>query len=175
MGSVLRMGRPQNRNMGRKFLVLYHGSRFKHFKTFYYSRHSLKGIVLDLLHSYFPGAPCYERFIALTKRVFVLLALFLISRRGQKPGIYYIDGTRLSQSPDYQTQSFRRSGGAGKNHHGLVLRLQAASGVQPPARDCCPQAHSRPSSLPAKLTSGQAHFWPSSLLAMSAIRLPGPR
>jgi hypothetical protein len=36
-------------------LVLYHSSRFKNFKTFY------SGIVLKMLRSYFPGAPCYER------------------------------------------------------------------------------------------------------------------
>jgi hypothetical protein len=55
-------------------LVLYHSSRFKNFKTFYH------GIVLGLLRGYFPGAPCYERFITLTQRVWALLALFLASR-----------------------------------------------------------------------------------------------
>jgi hypothetical protein len=44
-------------------LVLYHSSWFKNFKTFY------AGIVRGLLRAYFPGAPCYERFITLTKRV----------------------------------------------------------------------------------------------------------
>ena len=44
-------------------LVLYHSSRFKNFKTFY------NGIVLGLLRACFPGAPCYERFIALQPRV----------------------------------------------------------------------------------------------------------
>lgn len=70
-------------------LVLYHGSRFKNFKTFY------NGIVLGLLHKHFPGAPCYGRFITLTKSVWALLALFLASRMGDKTNIYYIDSTPL--------------------------------------------------------------------------------
>jgi Transposase DDE domain len=70
-------------------LVLYHGSRFKNFKTFY------NGVVLGMLRGYFPGAPGYERFIALTKRVWALLAFFLASRMGRKTDIYYIDSTPL--------------------------------------------------------------------------------
>jgi hypothetical protein len=38
-------------------LVLYHSSHFKNFKTFY------EGVVLALLRSAFPKAPCYARFI----------------------------------------------------------------------------------------------------------------
>jgi hypothetical protein len=70
-------------------LVLYHSSRFKNFKTFY------NGIVLGLMKPYFPKAPCYERFIALTGRVWALLAFFLTSRMGEKTGLYYIDSTSL--------------------------------------------------------------------------------
>ena len=58
--------------------VLYHGSRFKNFKTFY------NGIVLGMLRPYFRRAPCYGRFITLTKRVWALLAFFLASRMGRK-------------------------------------------------------------------------------------------
>ena len=70
-------------------LVLYHSSHFKNFKTFY------NGIVLGLLRACFPGAPCYERFIALTSRVWTLLVFFLASRMGRKTDIYYIDSTPL--------------------------------------------------------------------------------
>jgi hypothetical protein len=70
-------------------LVLYHASRFKNFKTFY------NGVVLALLRPYFPGAPCYERFLTLTSRVWSLLAFFMASRMGQKTDIYYIDSTPL--------------------------------------------------------------------------------
>jgi len=70
-------------------LVLYHTSRFKNFKTFY------NGVVLGMLRTYFPGAPCYERFLTLTKRVWALLAFFMASRMGRKTDIYYIDSTPL--------------------------------------------------------------------------------
>jgi len=70
-------------------LVLYHTSRFKNFKTFY------NGIVLGLLRTYFPGAPCYERFLTITKRVWAQLGFFLASRMGKKTDIYYIDSTPL--------------------------------------------------------------------------------
>jgi hypothetical protein len=71
-------------------LVLYHASRFKNFKTFY------NGVVLGMLKPWFPKAPCYERFLTLTKRVWALLAFFLASRMGQKTGVYYIDSTPLA-------------------------------------------------------------------------------
>jgi hypothetical protein len=70
-------------------LLLYHASRFKNFKTFY------KGVVLGLLRTHFPGAPCYERFITLTQRVWALLAFFMASRMGKRTDIYYIDSTPL--------------------------------------------------------------------------------
>ncbi len=44
-------------------LVLYHSSRFKNFKTFY------EGIILALLRPAFPKAPCYARFITVTRHV----------------------------------------------------------------------------------------------------------
>jgi len=56
-------------------LVLYHSSRFKNFKTFY------NGIVLGLMKPYFPKAPCYERFIALTGRVPALFDKALLNGR----------------------------------------------------------------------------------------------
>jgi hypothetical protein len=71
-------------------LALYHCSRFKNFKTFY------NHVVIGMLRPFFPGAPCYERFITPTKRVWALLAVFLASRMGRKTGIYYIDSTPLS-------------------------------------------------------------------------------
>jgi hypothetical protein len=70
-------------------LVLYHSSRFRHFRAFY------EGVVLTLLRSAFPKAPCYARFIALTNHVWVPLTVFLLTRMGRKTGIYYIDSTAL--------------------------------------------------------------------------------
>jgi Transposase DDE domain len=70
-------------------LVLYHSSHFRHFKAFY------EGVVLTLLRSAFPKAPCYARFIALTHHVWVPLRVFLLTRMGRRTGIYYIDSTPL--------------------------------------------------------------------------------
>jgi hypothetical protein len=70
-------------------VVLYHSSRFRNFKAFY------QGVVLALLRSAFPKAPCYARFIALTSHVWVPLTFFLLSRMGPRTGIYYIDSTPL--------------------------------------------------------------------------------
>jgi hypothetical protein len=71
-------------------LVLYHSSRFKHLKAFY------NAIVLTMLRPYFPGAPCYERFLTITSSVWPLLVFFLVSRMGARTGIYSIDSTPLA-------------------------------------------------------------------------------
>ena len=65
-------------------LILYHSSNFKHFKNFY------NGVILEWLKKYFPGAPSYNRFIALIPRVMVPMTFFLMSKMGKKTGIYYI-------------------------------------------------------------------------------------
>ena len=70
-------------------LVLYHSSQFRNFRTFY------EGVVLTLLRSAFPKAPCYARFIAVTKHVWVPLTVFLLTRMGRRTGLYYIDSTPL--------------------------------------------------------------------------------
>src|SRR3954447_16333663 len=70
-------------------LVLYHSSNFRHFKAFY------EGVILTLLRSAFPKAPCYARFIAVTHHVWVPLTVFLLTRMGRRTGIYYIDSTPL--------------------------------------------------------------------------------
>jgi Transposase DDE domain len=70
-------------------LVLYHSSRFSNFKAFY------GGVILGLLRSAFPQAPCYARFITLTQHVWVPLTVFLLTRMGRRTGIYYSDSTPL--------------------------------------------------------------------------------
>jgi hypothetical protein len=143
-------------------LVLYHSSHFKNFKTFY------QGVVLALLRSAFPKAPCYARFIpssgyssgyaagtlaslAVTRHVWVPLTVFLLSRMGRRTGIYYIDSRALPVCHNRRIDRHRvfvdlaargktSIGEAGQRFRRrrrwnsqmrLVLRLQAASGVQP--------------------------------------------
>src|SRR5688572_20177030 len=69
-------------------LLVLHSSGFKHLKSFYH------GFAEPLLRGYFPGMPCYEHFVALQKRVFVPLVVFLLSHLGT--GLYYIDSTALA-------------------------------------------------------------------------------
>jgi hypothetical protein len=71
-------------------LLMLHGSRFKYLKNFY------TGVTGDLLRRYFPGMPCYERFVTLQPSVMLPLLGFLRSRLGQRTGIYYIDSTALA-------------------------------------------------------------------------------
>ena len=71
-------------------LLVLHSSQSKYLKSFY------QGVMGDVLRQYFPGMPCYERFVTLQKSVFMPLLFFLLSRLGQRTGIYYIDSTALA-------------------------------------------------------------------------------
>ena len=71
-------------------LLVLHSSGFKYLKNFY------NRPMGEVLRCYFPGMPCYERFVALQQRVFVPLMCFMFSRMGRKTGIYYLDSTALS-------------------------------------------------------------------------------
>src|SRR3569623_220454 len=54
-------------------LLVLHSSGFKQLKSFYH------GFAEPLVRGYFPGMPCYEHFVALQKRDFVPLVVFLVS------------------------------------------------------------------------------------------------
>jgi len=70
-------------------LLVLHGAQFKYLKSFY------QGVMGDVLRQYFPGMPCYERFVTIQKSVLMPLICFLFSRMGQRTAIYYIDSTAL--------------------------------------------------------------------------------
>lgn len=63
-------------------ILMYHGSNFRHFKTFY------NGMILGVYGGYFPKAPCYDRFLVLKSRVAAPMAALGQARRGRKTGIY---------------------------------------------------------------------------------------
>jgi hypothetical protein len=71
-------------------LLVLHGSQSKYLKSFY------NGVVGDVLRRYFPGMPCYERFVALQQSALIPLLCFLCSHLGHRTGIYYIDSTALA-------------------------------------------------------------------------------
>jgi hypothetical protein len=66
-----------------------HSSGFKYLKNFYNSPMG------EVLRKYFPGMPCYERFVTIQARAIAPFSLFLVSRMGKRTGIYYIDSTAL--------------------------------------------------------------------------------
>jgi Transposase DDE domain len=70
-------------------LLVLHSSGFKSWKNFYNSPMG------EVLRRYFPGMPCYERFIVLQQRALIPLMAFLFSKLGKKTGLYYIDSTAL--------------------------------------------------------------------------------
>jgi Transposase DDE domain len=71
-------------------LLMLHSAGFKYLKNFY---NSPRG---EARRRYFPQMPCYERFVALQQSVLIPLLFFLLSRLGQRTGIYYIDSTALA-------------------------------------------------------------------------------
>jgi hypothetical protein len=70
-------------------LLVLHSSGYKYLKNFY------KGPLGEVLRRYFPGMPCYERFVTLQTRAFIPLLFFMVSHLGRTTGIYYIDSTAL--------------------------------------------------------------------------------
>ena len=72
--------------------ILYHRSGHKCFQYFYEQQ-----IQRGALCSYFPKAPCYERFVSLKPRMLIALITYLhICRIGAMIGLYYADSTVLS-------------------------------------------------------------------------------
>jgi hypothetical protein len=59
-------------------LLVLHSSGCKYLKSFY------QGVMGDILRQYFPGMPCYERFVTLQQSLLMPLICFLLSRLGQK-------------------------------------------------------------------------------------------
>lgn len=96
-------------------LVIYHGSNFKHLKSFY------NGVALPMLKRYFPGLPTYERFVFLQSRVLIPLTMFFAGKTGKRTGIYYIDSTAL---PVCKNLRIRRH----KTFAGLAARGKTSTG-----------------------------------------------
>ena len=69
--------------------VLYHFSHYKNFKYFYIHD------ILGRHRNKFKNLPCYDRFIALKKQLFMPLALLLHSLGGEETGLYFADFTPL--------------------------------------------------------------------------------
>lgn len=69
--------------------VLYHFSHYKNFKYFYLHD------ILGRHRHHFTKLPCYDRFVALKKQLFMPLTLLLHSLSGEETGLYFADSTPL--------------------------------------------------------------------------------
>lgn len=96
-------------------LLILHRSGYKCLKSFY------RGPFGEILKKYFPGMPCYERFVLLQKKAILPLSAFAFARSGRKSGIYYIDSTSL---PVCRNQRIRRH----KTFKGLAERGKTSMG-----------------------------------------------
>ena len=69
--------------------ILYHFSAYKNFKYFYLYD------ICDRHRQCFNKVPCYDRFLALKKQLFMPLTLLLHSLNGEETGLYFADSTSL--------------------------------------------------------------------------------
>lgn len=70
-------------------LIYFHQSNYRTFKHYYLQE------VKWHRKDEFPKAPTYDRFVALTKRVSLLLAMYLVSLFGKCTGISFVDSTKI--------------------------------------------------------------------------------
>lgn len=71
--------------------ILYHLSGYKCFQYYY-----VEVVEQGELKSYFPSAPCYNRFVQLKPRMLPMMILYLnCCRIGRLCGVYYADSTRI--------------------------------------------------------------------------------
>jgi len=70
-------------------ILLFQSSHYRNFKHFYLSA------ILDTLHSAFPTAVSYTRFVALMPRLLLPLCSFLKSLYASSEGVAYIDSTPI--------------------------------------------------------------------------------
>lgn len=70
-------------------VVLFHLSHYRTFKDYY------RDCVQVYLKTYFPRVVSYNRFVEIMASIFTPLLAYLLSRLGQKTGLYYVDSTAL--------------------------------------------------------------------------------
>ena len=103
--------------------ILYHHSGYKCFQ-YYYKQEVEKGY----LKSYFPKAPCYNRFVQLKPRMLMHLVFYLnLCRIGQLCGIYFADSTKLAVCHNRRIHSnkvFKGKAARGKTSTGWFYGLK---------------------------------------------------
>jgi hypothetical protein len=97
-------------------VVLFHLSHYRTFKDFY-----VGNILCGELRRYFPNAVSYNRFVELQKSVTMFLVLYLLTKRGEETGMYYVDSTPLKVCNNrriYRNKVFRNLAERGKHSMG---------------------------------------------------------
>lgn len=105
-------------------MVLFHLSHYRTFKDYYHA------CVLIDLRAYFPQVVSYNRFVELMPHVLLPLLAYLLARKGQITGQYYVDSTDLPVCHNrriYHHATFRGIAQRGKTSvdwfYGLKLHL----------------------------------------------------
>jgi hypothetical protein len=96
-------------------IVLFQMSHYRTFKHFYQS------CILGLLKPYFPKALSYTRFVSCQPKILMLLTAYLLSKAGNKTGLYYIDSTPLRVCHNkriYRNKVFKNTAERGKTTMG---------------------------------------------------------
>ncbi len=70
-------------------VILFHLSHYRTFKDYY------RDCIEAPLKPYFPNLVSYNRFVEMMASVFSPLSAYLLSRVGEKTGLYYVDSTTL--------------------------------------------------------------------------------
>lgn len=89
--------------------MFYHLQGSKCFKYYY------KNFVEVHLKEYFPGLPCYNRFVQLKPRLFLYLFCFILAcRLGTRTGIHYVDSSKLAVCHNLRIHSHKVFDGLAK-------------------------------------------------------------
>jgi len=97
-------------------ILLFHLSHYRTFKDFY-----VGSILCGELRRYFPRAVSYNRFVELQHSVIIILVAYLLGKKGEESGMYYVDSTPLKVCNNrriYRNKVFRWIAERGKHSMG---------------------------------------------------------
>lgn len=103
-------------------MIMYHHSGLKCFQYYY------QEVVLKSMRSYFPKAPCYERFVQLIPRTTLPLFMFVnLHRVGRMLGCYFADSKKMPVCNNLRIRSnkvFKGVAGRSKSSTGWFYGLK---------------------------------------------------
>lgn len=96
-------------------VILFHLSHYRTFKDYY------RDCVEVHLKPYFPNLVSYNRFVEIKASIITPLSAYLLSRLGEKTGLYFVDSTTLKACHNrriYRHKTFQGIAERGKNSMG---------------------------------------------------------